>query len=133
LFPTFGVRYFRPYETTSGGQNPDSSNIRLTDTYWKDLTLNYEAYGSTPKDIHARLKKYDDSIDYGEVTIPYQCSRLIIAPLNQYTFSGDDDGFSVTLWKESGSPDTQAAVIADLWQKMRRGQDIGVYELVPLK
>lgn len=134
LFPAMGVRYFPPYENINGGPVPFSGlPIKETHTYWDDFVVTYNDYGSTLSDIHLRLKKYDDSVDFGDVIIPYQSQRVVISPLRNHTFNNDTNGYSVTLWKEPGTSKTQAAIISDVWEKIRRGKDIGVYELVPLK
>ena len=112
--PILGVSYWRPYEDITGSSMEFTSHpVRVTSTYWDDFSLDYEAYGEDPTDVHLRVKKHDDSIDFGQTTIGYESQRCIIAPTARYnTPDGSGrDGVSVTLWKEEGAPDTQASCI----------------------
>lgn len=134
LQPLLFTRLFRPIEGTDNLGFPFNNGVlRLLNIKWDDFTLDYEAYGDTPKDVHLKIDKYTGSPVYGSLTIPYQAQRMVLAETDSYVFNNDVDGVNVTLWKEEESPETQAAVIGDLWQKKWKGSKIGVYELVSLR
>jgi len=118
-YPTMGVRYFRPIENMSGGSMlfDSPANVRVTSTYWKDLVLTSESYGITPSNVHLQMGSYDDILDYGSITIPYDSQRVIIAPTAKYIFNADDNGFYVSLYKEPGAPDSQATALGDIIEK----------------
>ncbi len=117
-YPLLGVRYFRAREDTTGNSTQFSVNpIRVTTTSWDDFVIDHESHGATPSDVHFKMEKYDENIDYGEVVIGPENQRMVIATPARYTFNGDEDGVIMTVWKEEGAPDTQASVIARTIQR----------------
>lgn len=122
--PCIGAFTFRPHEGLSGEDITFGGTMRLVDAYFKNFKMDYIAGGDDPQDIGLRLKKYDDSITYGTVTIPFESQRLVLATYGPHTFNNDDDGWSATTWKNAGSPEGQAAVISDVMEKIFPGGPI---------
>lgn len=118
LYPTIGINYYRPQEDMLGNSTRFTSEFtRVTSSFFDDVTIDYDAYGEDPTDVHIHLEKHDDSIDFGSLTIPHGSQRMIIAPTGRYMSNESQDGVSFTFWKEEGAPDTQAAVLHDTYIK----------------
>lgn len=123
LFPYLSNRYFAPIETNLGNRYlfHEGEGVRLTSTFWDNFVLTYDAYGDSPGDVHMRIGKSDDSVQYGAVDTSPESQRMVILdPKRGYTRDLDGSGLSITLWKDSGSPETQSVALTDGWQKIWR-------------
>lgn len=86
-----------------------------------DFSIDWDPDGSSPDDIHMQVEKYDGSVDYGSITIPYGAHRLVETDEDVYNFDADTHGYNVRLWKEPGNPDLLTAGLGRIFMRIPLG------------
>jgi len=94
-----------------------------------DFQLKWDPTSGSLGDMSVHQEKYDGSVDYGTVVVPYGSHRFIQGSFDNYHFNGDTNGYNIRLWKEAGSPDYMTAGMGLIYERAPFGGIISLSHL----
>lgn len=112
FFPTMAIHLFIG--------DPTTNQVNMT-VEADDMTVDYDAGGTTPADYNFKLDKYDATPMDAAISIPYGSDRVVLGNSRVRSFNLDEDGYNPWIWKDGGDIPLQASGMYVFFERRRNG------------